>query len=130
MKFILLILPVLTLVTAQNNIGLMDLCVVYTIVAYPEHITSCYASGAVARIGQITSAFSSATCLDTVVTRLETINTPTATKAIEWTTLTTDIYTTVCPSPTVFIYGSQTYTVTEATTATITGLLFCMRFVA
>lgn len=126
MKFVLWILPVLTLVTAQINMGLMDVCIVYTIVAYPEHITSCYASGAVATIGQITSSFSSATCLDTIVTRLETINAPTSTEAIEWTTFTTDIYTTLCPSPTVFIYGPQTYTVTEATTVTITGLLFYM----
>lgn len=37
-----------------------------------------------------------------------------------YTTVTTDIYTTVCPSPTVFTQGTKTYTVTASTTLTIT----------
>jgi len=36
------------------------------------------------------------------------------------TTITTDIYSTYCPVPTTFTQGSKTYTVTEATTLTIT----------
>ncbi|RFU33480.1 hypothetical protein B7463_g2842, partial [Scytalidium lignicola] len=38
-----------------------------------------------------------------------------------YTTITTDYYTTVCPSPTTFVAGNQTYTVTESTTLTITN---------
>ncbi|KAH8805897.1 clock-controlled protein 6 [Xylogone sp. PMI_703] len=38
-----------------------------------------------------------------------------------YTTITTDIYTTVCPSPTSIVVGNQTYTVTESTTLTITN---------
>ncbi len=30
------------------------------------------------------------------------------------TTVITDVYTTYCPTPTVFTFGSKTYTVTEA----------------
>ncbi|KAI6709213.1 chitin recognition protein [Diplocarpon mali] len=38
----------------------------------------------------------------------------------EYTTITTDILTTICPSPTVITQGTHTYTITEATTLTIT----------
>ncbi|KAG4443440.1 hypothetical protein IFR05_001119 [Cadophora sp. M221] len=38
----------------------------------------------------------------------------------EYTTITTDILTTVCPSPITFTHGTHTYTITEATTLTIT----------
>ncbi|KAL3427963.1 LysM domain-containing protein [Phlyctema vagabunda] len=37
-----------------------------------------------------------------------------------YTTITTDIFTTVCPEPTEFTHGTNTYTITEATTLTIT----------
>lgn len=36
------------------------------------------------------------------------------------TTITTDIYTTYCPAPTTFHYGTKTYTATESETITIT----------
>ncbi len=42
----------------------------------------------------------------------------------EYTTITTDILTTVCPSPTVITHGTHTYTITGAMTLTITGELF------
>ena len=37
-----------------------------------------------------------------------------------FTTFTTDVYTTYCPSPTTLTYGTQTYTVTKSQTLTIT----------
>ncbi|PBP15874.1 chitin recognition protein [Diplocarpon rosae] len=40
----------------------------------------------------------------------------------EYTTITTDILTTICPSPTVITQGTHTYTITEATTLTLTGV--------
>lgn len=40
---------------------------------------------------------------------------------VVYTTITTDFYTTVCPSPTTFVAGNSTYTVTESTTLTITN---------
>jgi hypothetical protein len=38
-----------------------------------------------------------------------------------WTTVTVSTYVTICPTPTTFTAGSSTYTVTEATTLTITS---------
>ncbi|PBP22529.1 chitin recognition protein [Diplocarpon rosae] len=40
----------------------------------------------------------------------------------EYTTITTDILTTICPSPTVITQGKHTYNISEATTLTITGV--------
>jgi hypothetical protein len=41
--------------------------------------------------------------------------------SVVYTTITTDFYTTVCPTPTTFVAGNSTYTVTQSTTLTITN---------
>ena len=40
---------------------------------------------------------------------------------VSYETITTDVVTTYCPGPTVVTQGGKKYTVTEATTLTITG---------
>lgn len=108
MKLLLLKLSALAFASAQF---FEDVCVIYTVVEHPIFTTTCYASSS-----------SSTSCVHVVSTSSETINALATTASIQYTTLTTDVYTTVCPSPTTFTYGSLTYTVTEATIITITGL--------
>jgi hypothetical protein len=48
-------------------------------------------------------------------------NTTTVSQPDTIVTITTDILTTFCPSPTVITQGGKTYTVTASTTLTITG---------
>ncbi|OBT67455.1 hypothetical protein VE03_03043 [Pseudogymnoascus sp. 23342-1-I1] len=63
--------------------------------------------------------------IDTILTSAavtNAVNTPTASEAVDiWVTTTVSAYVTVCPSPTTFTQGVQTYTVIEATTLTITN---------
>ncbi|KFY17249.1 hypothetical protein V491_05057, partial [Pseudogymnoascus sp. VKM F-3775] len=50
------------------------------------------------------------------------VNTPSASGTVDtWIITTVSAYVTICPSPTTFTQGVQTYTVTEATTLTITN---------
>jgi hypothetical protein len=108
-----------------------DVCVVLTVVEQELHISTCFLSSTVATIDGYTTSVAGPTCIDTTVTESKTINAPTEapnTAAMDVTvyeTFTTDVYTTVCPSPTTFIYQDKTYTVTEpgGTTVTITGKL-------
>jgi hypothetical protein len=52
----------------------------------------------------------------------ETVNTPVASETVDiWVVTTVSAYVTICPSPTTFTQGVQTYTVTEATTLTISS---------
>jgi hypothetical protein len=101
-----------------------SVCMVWTVVEQPIYINTCFSSSTVATIDGYTTTIPNPTCIDTTVTSSQTLNPPNLTPnndMVVYTTLTTDIYTTVCPSPTVFTFGTRTYTVTEATTFTITG---------
>ncbi|OBT46353.1 hypothetical protein VE00_02716 [Pseudogymnoascus sp. WSF 3629] len=52
----------------------------------------------------------------------EVVNTPVASETVDiWVVTTVSAYVTICPSPTTFTQGVQTYTVTEATTLTISN---------
>src|SRR4051812_32949996 len=99
MKFTILTLPAVALA----HLGAMlfepmnSLCVVWTVVEQPLHITTCFHSSTVATISGYTTTVSSATCIDTTVTESVTLNSlaPTlTTEHTEHTTLTTSIYTT------------------------------------
>ncbi|KAK0115080.1 hypothetical protein ONS96_013550 [Cadophora gregata f. sp. sojae] len=126
MKLTILALPTLAL---SSQLGAMifepmnSLCVVWTVVEKPVHISTCFPSSTVAIFYGCTTTVSSATCIDTTVTESVTLNpripAPTG-HPVEYTTITTDALTTVCPGPTTFTYGTKTYTVTKATTLTIT----------
>ncbi|CZS88288.1 uncharacterized protein RAG0_00006 [Rhynchosporium agropyri] len=134
MKFTILTLP--TLALAQLGAMLFEpmnsLCVVYTVEEKPIHISTCFPSSTVATIAGCTTTIPSATCIDTTITESHTLNPPTHTNVpapaptpaddpvYEYTTITTSVLTTFCPSPTTFIHGTKTYTITEATTLTIT----------
>jgi hypothetical protein len=101
-----------------------SLCMVWTVVEQPIYINTCFSSSTIATINGFTTTIPKPTCIDITITSSQTLNPPTLTSNaadIQYTTLTTDIYTTVCPSPTTFTYGTRTYTVTDATTITITG---------
>jgi hypothetical protein len=101
-----------------------DPCVVWTVVERPIYINTCFASSTVVIIEGYTTTIPNPTCIHTTITASQTMNPPPSTpaiEAVEYTTFTTDIYTTVCPSPTIFTHGTRTYTVTKATTITITG---------
>lgn len=110
-----------------------DVCVVWTVVEQELHISTCFLSSTVATIDGYTTSVPGPTCIDTTVTESKTINAPTealntAAAAADFTvyeTFTTDVYTTVCPSPTTFTYQDKTHTVTEpgGTIVTITGKL-------
>ena len=50
----------------------------------------------------------------------QTTTTTSTTEPTKWTTTTVTSYTTFCPGPTTFTHGTKTFTVTEATTLTIT----------
>lgn len=139
MKLITLALPALAFANYVPSIldePLNPLCIVYTVVEQPIVISTCFSSKTTACIDGYTTTVSSPTCIDTTVTASTTVSEapifhPThhpATKAeepCEYTTITTDILTTVCPSPTIITHGTHTYTITEATTFTITGK-FCL----
>jgi hypothetical protein len=130
LNFVILILP--TIVLGMNSLlGSMPLndamesvCMVWTVVEQPIYINTCFSSSTVATVDGYTTTIPNPTCIDTTITSSQTLNPPTSTPnndMVVYTTLTTDIYTTVCPSPTVFTFGTRTYTVTKATTITITG---------
>ncbi|KFY71232.1 hypothetical protein V499_08562 [Pseudogymnoascus sp. VKM F-103] len=52
----------------------------------------------------------------------EVVNTPVASETVDiWVITTVSAYVTICPSPTTFTQGVQTYTITEATTLTISN---------
>ncbi|KAL5314142.1 hypothetical protein ACEPPN_018566 [Leptodophora sp. 'Broadleaf-Isolate-01'] len=134
MKFTILALPALALAHLGTMLfePMNSLCVVWTVVEQPLHINTCFPSSTVATISGYTTTVSSATCIDTTVTESVTLNplAPTPTQEpIEYTTLTTSIYTTFIDHVTTFTYGTKTFTVTgstkitvtEATTLTITG---------
>jgi hypothetical protein len=103
--------------TFKDSMEMDSVCVVLTVIEQPVYINTCFASSTVATIHGYTTTIPGPTCIDITVTSSQTINPLT----VDYTTLTTDIYTTVCPSPTTFIFNSRIYTVTEATTITITG---------
>ncbi|KFY87334.1 hypothetical protein V498_07205 [Pseudogymnoascus sp. VKM F-4517 (FW-2822)] len=72
----------------------------------------------------ITGAIDTPTVIiDTIRTSAAvTVNTPIASESVDiWITTTVSAYVTICPSPTTFTQGVQTYTVVEATTLTITN---------
>ncbi|EKD12333.1 chitin recognition protein [Drepanopeziza brunnea f. sp. 'multigermtubi' MB_m1] len=146
MKFLILGIPALAV--AKHVPSILDkpldpLCVVYTVVERPIVISTCFPSSTVACIDGYTTTVSSSTCVDTTVTESSTItDSPAVTKSsafhphpppppppatkteepCEYTTITTDILTTICPSPTIITHGTHTYTITEATTFTITDI--------
>ncbi|ELR02557.1 hypothetical protein VC83_08935 [Pseudogymnoascus destructans] len=52
----------------------------------------------------------------------DVVNTPVASETVDiWVVTTVSAYVTICPSPTTFTQGVQTYTITEATTLTISN---------
>ncbi|OBT88543.1 hypothetical protein VE02_03961 [Pseudogymnoascus sp. 03VT05] len=52
----------------------------------------------------------------------DVVNTPVASETVDiWVITTVSAYVTICPSPTTFTQGVQTYTITEATTLTISN---------
>jgi hypothetical protein len=118
-------LPTLALCTSsllgsmpfKDSMEMESFCVVWTVIEQPVYINTCFASSTVATIHDYKTTIPGPTCIDITVTSSQTINPLT----VDYTALTTDIYTTVCPSPTTFTYNSRIYTVTEATTITITG---------
>ncbi|KFX93407.1 hypothetical protein O988_06841 [Pseudogymnoascus sp. VKM F-3808] len=63
--------------------------------------------------------------VDTIITSAavtESVNTPAASDVVDvWVITTVSAYVTICPGPTSFVQGVQTYTITEATTLTITN---------
>jgi len=136
-SFIVLGLPALVLGSSSMfgsmpfSNAMSDFCVVWTVVEQERHISTCFLSSTVATIDGYTTSVPGPTCIDTTVTESKTMNAPTEvpnTAAADLTvyeTFTTDVYTTVCPSPTTFTYQDKTYTITETsgTTVTITGKL-------
>lgn len=135
MKFLILgSLPAVVLANYGTMLfePLNSLCVVYTVIEQPIHINTCFPSSTVATFDEYTTTVSSATCIDTTITESITLNqvvtkTPEP-ETTEYTTLTTDTYTTFCSEPTTFTYGTKTFTITEPTTVTITGRNSLMSF--
>ena len=129
MKFTIFAMPALAIASHLGSMiyePMNSLCVVYTVVEKPVHVNTCFPSRTVATIAGCTTTISSATCIDTIVTESVTLNPhgPTAAhRPVDYTTITTDVLKTVCPSPTIFTYGTKVYTITKATTLTITGEL-------
>lgn len=75
-----------------------------------------------ANIAAITGALETLSVIINSIITSVAVNTPIASETVDvWVITTVSAFVTICPSPTTFVQGVQTYTIIEATTLTITS---------